>query len=372
MDPILTSDLLIEAGDDYVLRPAPASYAVAILSFLALFVDVPCIAWHIKNRNFSAISLVFWIMLGNLFNFVNAIVWANDDVDHWFQGQVYCDVEVKLDLGATIGITGALLCLMRSLARALDTDKPAILQNKPHGQRKLIVEGILCFGLPVYLMAIHYVVQPNRYYIFGIAGCTVSFDRSWPAIVLVFIWPVLICLMDSYYCGKIFSPTTESTDSVSSSHHHPSPQISTQLCLCASFHVERSHQSPFPPPFLCLGHSTARLPTSANLRLVRQHGCASTALRLERRPRSNLLAISHSPACQRHRPLRSLDPHCPSLYRLRMLRPWSRGPEHVSLVGYICGIGKADVKTLNAIERFVVTGLRAQAGCEEYRQHHGA
>jgi pheromone a factor receptor len=187
---------------DFAFAPSPLATILPVLSFMSMVLDGSCLAWHVKNRNLPAACLVFWIMLDNLFNFVNALIWPTDDIASWWLGYGYCDVEVKLDLASALGTVGALACVMRSLARALDTEKGIMGATHAQRQRQWMVEMLLCFGLPVYMIVIHYVVQPSRYYIFAITGCTPSFDDSWPSIVLVYIWPMIFCLVDAFYCGK--------------------------------------------------------------------------------------------------------------------------------------------------------------------------
>ncbi|MCJ1257940.1 a-factor receptor [Lignoscripta atroalba] len=182
---------------------SPVAIAVPLLSFMTLVLNVPPFIWHVKNRNLPATCLVFWVVISNLFNFINALIWPTDDVTNWWHGAVLCDIEVKLTNAATLGLTGSVACIMRSLAMALDTKRTVLMHSRAQRRRQLAFEMIFCFGLPVYMIIIHYVVQPSRYYIFAIAGCTPSFDNSWPSVVLVYIWPPIFCLVDAYYCGLV-------------------------------------------------------------------------------------------------------------------------------------------------------------------------
>ncbi|KAK5020425.1 hypothetical protein LTR60_000524 [Cryomyces antarcticus] len=52
-------------------------------------------------------------------------------------------------------------------------------------------------------MIVHYVVQPSRYYLWGISGCSASVDNSWVFIVLIVIPPLLLSLADAYYSGLV-------------------------------------------------------------------------------------------------------------------------------------------------------------------------
>ncbi|KAL8734823.1 MAG: hypothetical protein Q9166_001175 [cf. Caloplaca sp. 2 TL-2023] len=179
-----------------------ASIAFPTLALIALVLNIPPLVWHIRNRNVAACNLIVWTVFMNLCNFINAIVWPTDDVDNWPIGFVLCDIEVKLQLAATFGIAGSLTCIMRALARVLDTESTTLVPTKKQRLTEFITTTLLCFGGPVYVTAVHYVVQPSRYYILAIAGCTPSYDNSWPTIALIVIWPVVLCLAAIYYGGK--------------------------------------------------------------------------------------------------------------------------------------------------------------------------
>ena len=184
----------------------PAAIAVPVLALIVLIIDTPAMVWHIRNRNLAASSLVFWILLANLMIFVNAIIWPTDNTTSWWLGYGLCDIEIKLQIGLWFGVVGALACIMRNLARVLDTDRTVLSLTQAQRRRQTIIDCLLCFGAPVYAMAIHYVVQPFRYYIFATSGCTAAFDKSWVKLVLLLIWPPVLCVVDVYYSSK--SPPT--------------------------------------------------------------------------------------------------------------------------------------------------------------------
>ncbi|KAL8935257.1 MAG: hypothetical protein Q9216_005521 [Gyalolechia sp. 2 TL-2023] len=177
----------------------PASIVFPTLSLIAILLDVPPLVWHVRNRNVAACNLISWTIFANLCNTVNALIWPTDNISTWFPGYVLCDIEAKLLLAATIGISGSLVCIMRALAKVLDTNNTIMGSTKKQRYRELTITALLCFGGPIYIIPVHYVVQPTRYYIIAIAGCTTSIDNSWPAIVLVIIWPIALCLAATYY-----------------------------------------------------------------------------------------------------------------------------------------------------------------------------
>lgn len=185
--------------DESTFPVTPNAVAVPILALIALIIDVPPFVWHIRNRNLAASSLVFWVIISNLMNFINPLIWPTDDIQHWWHGQILCDIEIKLQMAVNFGVVGSMACIMRNLAKALDPEQTVLSLSKEQRRRQTITNCLFCYGGSIYVMLIHYIVQPNRYYIYAISGCTSSFDNSWPKLVLVFIWPPIICLVDAYY-----------------------------------------------------------------------------------------------------------------------------------------------------------------------------
>lgn len=180
----------------------PMAVVIPVLACIAIILDIAPLVWHIKHRNLAATSLVFWVILCNVLDAVNALIWPTEDVSSWWHGYVFCDVEAKLLLATTIGIPGGLACIMRNLALVLDTEGSYLVPTRAQRRKQLAIDIFLSMGMPIVVMAVHYVVQPSRYYIFQIAGCLTSFDDSWPTIVLVWMWPSVLCLIGVYYGGK--------------------------------------------------------------------------------------------------------------------------------------------------------------------------
>ena len=180
----------------------PNAVVLPTLALIAVILDAPCFFWYIQNRNLAAASLVFWIVLANFINFVNALIWPRDNISQWFLGYGLCDVEVKLEVAGYVAGIGSIICIHRNLARVLDTENTIIQETRKDRRKRLLLELWLCFGFPVFMMFLHYVVQPNRYNIYAIVGCATNFHNSWPSIVLIYIWPLILCIIATYYASK--------------------------------------------------------------------------------------------------------------------------------------------------------------------------
>lgn len=209
-----------------------ASVALPTLAVIALALNIPPLIWHLKNRNIAACNLIVWTIFLNLCNLINAIIWPTDNVYNWSTGFVLCDIEVKLLLAATFGIPGSLACIMRALARVLDTERTILVPTMKQRRLETIITALLCFGGPVYAIGIHYVVQPSRYYIMAISGCTVSLDRSWPTMALVVIWPVILCLAATYYGSRsCINSFTAAALTLYSRRDDPDAKVQTRVLL---------------------------------------------------------------------------------------------------------------------------------------------
>lgn len=180
----------------------PAAVIIALFALISILIDIPPVIWHVKNRNVAASSLIAWILFSNFCNFVNALIWPNLDVFNWWNGYIFCDIQVKLMVASWFGVTGSLVCIARDLALVLDTEKTTLVPTRQQRWKRIIITTFLCFGFPIYAMLAHYIVQSNRYFITAVAGCTPSFYDTWIAIPLVFVWPPVLCFAGAYYAGS--------------------------------------------------------------------------------------------------------------------------------------------------------------------------
>ena len=185
------------------LSRSPTGIAVSTLSLLAIVLAIPPFVSHIKSRNLAATSLIFWLNILNIFNFINPFIWPTDNIPTWFSGVGLCDLEVKIGVAASVGGPGAVACIFRQLAIILDTDRTTLVPSTAQRRRKLALEIFLCFVFPLWMMIAQFIVQARRFYVFAISGCVPAYDNSWLAIVLVFMWALIISLLAAYYCGRL-------------------------------------------------------------------------------------------------------------------------------------------------------------------------
>ena len=165
---------------------------------------LPMIA-HAKSRSFAATVLAFATMVLNLQIFVNAIIWHESDPEKWWDGRILCDVEVKLFLGLAVAVMGSIISILRQMAAILQPDEMGAIQSSRQRRWHVAFELSFCILMPLLVMTAHYVVQPSRYRITTISGCTPSFDNSLIGILLIWTWPMFVCLLGAVYCGICIS-----------------------------------------------------------------------------------------------------------------------------------------------------------------------
>lgn len=180
---------------------SPITTTIIVLSLMTLLLDTPVMIYHVRNRNVPSSALLFWIIVSNFMNVINAGIWHNDDVENWFDGSGICDIEVKLEVAATGGLAGSVLCIMHALFCAFSTNRTSALGTAERRRRRLIFDLTFCLGPCIFLFGAHFIVQPSRYYIFAISGCNPSVDNSWPSIVLLFIPPCILCIAAGVYAA---------------------------------------------------------------------------------------------------------------------------------------------------------------------------
>ena len=206
---IRAPDSTVITTDTTGLRGLPVYTSAILLSLgnlLVILLILPPIFWHARNRNIGATLLVGCVIMLNLQSLINALLWPTDNIAKWYNGSGLCDVEVKLQVAAQVASPAALGCVLRALARVMDTRRTQLVQTKAQRWRGYAIDLLWCFGFPMLQMLFHYIVKPGRYYLFGIIGCVPAVSNSWLTILLLLVPPVIWTLIDAYYASK-YSPS---------------------------------------------------------------------------------------------------------------------------------------------------------------------
>ncbi|KAH4126996.1 hypothetical protein HBI62_185620 [Parastagonospora nodorum] len=157
------------------------------------------LSWHFRQGNVAAGSLILWVIMVNFCNSINPLIWPRDNTTEWWNGNVWCDINVRLQVGCIVGTTASAAMIVRKLARVMDTRNITVSSSRDSKFKERGLEILWCWIYPLVLILLYYIVQPVRYMIYGIIGCLSAYDSSWPSMVLISIWAPITTLVATGY-----------------------------------------------------------------------------------------------------------------------------------------------------------------------------
>jgi len=97
-----------------------------------------------------------------------------------------------------VALPAASLCINRRLYKIASVQ--TVTTPRAQRRREIMVDLAIGVGLPFLVMALHPIVQANRFIIFEGVGCYPFTFNTPPAYVIFFGWPVVIGLVSASYC----------------------------------------------------------------------------------------------------------------------------------------------------------------------------
>ncbi|KAF9555106.1 fungal pheromone STE3G-protein-coupled receptor [Agrocybe pediades] len=166
-----------------------------IFAFLGCILPLIPLPWHLQALNSGTCFFIFWSSLACLNQFVNSVVWHNNALN---PSPVWCDISIRIMMGASVGIPAASLCIHRRLYQiACIRTAPISYAEKRRG---IIIDAIICVLVPIIYIALQYIVQGHRFNILEDIGCYPAIYNTIPAFFISSIWPVVFGLISSVYC----------------------------------------------------------------------------------------------------------------------------------------------------------------------------
>ncbi|KIY44535.1 fungal pheromone STE3G-protein-coupled receptor, partial [Fistulina hepatica ATCC 64428] len=164
-----------------------------LFAFLTAFLVLIPIPWHWRARNVATLSIIAWLFVVNFIYGVNALLWA-DNVE--IKAVVWCDIATKIVVGASFALPLGTLCVCKHL-EAISSTRHVHVDLK----RRMIFEGVMCFGIPMVFMALHYIVQGHRFDIVEDIGCSATIYFSIPAILIIWFPQLLFATITFIYAA---------------------------------------------------------------------------------------------------------------------------------------------------------------------------
>jgi len=160
------------------LTPYPITPIGSFIGFVMAL--LPLIS-QIRKLSIAVWGYAIWIAAMNLQTFVNTIIW-HDNVN--VVVPVWCDIVIKLQVGAGIGTRACALVICIHLYKV--TRLRASVENTKGQRRKaLIYELFLIIGLPFFVMALFIIIQPFRFNIVEEEGCA-PVDYSYVGYIVLY------------------------------------------------------------------------------------------------------------------------------------------------------------------------------------------
>jgi pheromone a factor receptor len=187
-------------------------YAFSVFSCIGflLCIGPAYFNWKIPGRPWATLIVIGWIFALNLVAFIDSLIWSSEDSSHWWDGKIYCDISSRIKSEFPVGVPGATIGICRFLAEATNPN-PSQTDLKHNTFKRNMIDLGLGVILPLIQVPLKYIVQPSRYYIIGVNGCSPRIDTSWPAIPIDFLWsPILSLIAAGYACMTPFSDGTDS------------------------------------------------------------------------------------------------------------------------------------------------------------------
>ncbi|EMG47822.1 STE3 Pheromone a factor receptor [Candida maltosa Xu316] len=166
---------------------------IGAFSLIAFILLIPPWMWHIRSKNIPASILIFWLMYVDLNGFISSMVWGRDDFENSWDGKVWCDITIRLDVGATVGKCSAIACLAMNLFMLLYAKHPIFLNQK--SWKKIAIDLSMCLITPIFVMVVQYVILYYRYCIVRYQGCTAIYATTNATIGLYVVWPLVWSLV---------------------------------------------------------------------------------------------------------------------------------------------------------------------------------
>ncbi|KAH7881711.1 pheromone A receptor-domain-containing protein [Phlebopus sp. FC_14] len=171
----------------------PLYSTFAFIGFVVSLIPLP---WHLQAWNSGTCYYMLWSALACLNQFVNSVAWHGTVLNF---APVWCDISIRIMLGASVGIPAASLCINRRLYHIAKCH--AVVITRAEKRRAVLIDTLICVLFPAVFIALQYVVQGHRFDIYEDVGCYPFIYNTIVAFFLSDSWPIVIGLISAVYCG---------------------------------------------------------------------------------------------------------------------------------------------------------------------------
>lgn len=154
-----------------------------------------------KSGEFSAAMFCITTMALNLFYVINALIWRDDDVQNWFAGYGWCDLQIYVVFAVQTLYSASIFAIMRNLASKVGMMRATSL-TASEKRRRNITESLIMFPLPLLQILLTYFVLAQRYNVSTLIGCTNSYDKTWLYVIFYHLPTPAFAILTVIFAGK--------------------------------------------------------------------------------------------------------------------------------------------------------------------------
>ena len=157
------------------------------LQAICFILNLPPSIWHIMNKNIPALTLLIYVEILMMDGFVSAIFWGGPDYVNAWNGKVWCDIMVRIQLAASVGISSSISCVSFNLLMIFLTNRMTTFW---FGNKwvKPCCEVFFSIVFPFIISGVAYLAQSFRYLISRYSGCSPPLVTDSISVVTFYLW----------------------------------------------------------------------------------------------------------------------------------------------------------------------------------------
>ncbi|KAK4043185.1 hypothetical protein C8A01DRAFT_32675 [Parachaetomium inaequale] len=173
------------------------------LGIVSLFVTwVPArLLW--RNGEFGGTVFCIMLLVLNLITVVNALIWRNNNVQTWWAGHGWCDIQTYTFFALHTAFNICMFEIMRSLASKVALNR-TIKPTRSERRRQHIVSALIIFTVPVIQVILTYFSTVSRYNVSTLVGCSAVYYPNWIYLVFYIIPTPVFAVLAAYMAGLTF------------------------------------------------------------------------------------------------------------------------------------------------------------------------
>ncbi|KAK4242631.1 hypothetical protein C8A03DRAFT_29227 [Achaetomium macrosporum] len=173
---------------------------LGIVSFFVTWVPARLL-W--RNGEFGGTVLCVMLLVVNLQTVINALIWRNDNVETWWAGYGWCDIQAYSNFALHTAFNVSLFEIMRGLATKVVLNR-AVKLSRSERRRQRIVSALVIFTFPVIQVLVNYFATFDRYNISTLVGCGAVYYPNWIFLVFYILPTPVFAVGAAYMAGLTF------------------------------------------------------------------------------------------------------------------------------------------------------------------------